>query len=79
MRITAEKGYGASFSVKVDMLHKSKVIRDHAQKRDRGWHIHISDIDNVEITIDGTSKELHELSDVLAYCIGIIDKRETKA
>ena len=81
MKITAEKGYGASFTVKVDSYLASapKVIRDHARNPERGWHVHIYDIGDVEIALHGSSKEIRQFTELLNKAVEIIDKREAGA
>ena len=78
MKITAEKGYGASFTVKVDshLTSAPKVFRDHAMIPKRGWHVHIYDAADVELSFHGSSKEIRQFTELLNKAVEIIDKRE---
>lgn len=81
MKITAEKGYGASFTVKMDsyLASEPKVLRDHARLPERGWHVHIYDIADVELSLHGSSKEIRQFADILSRAAEIIAKREAGA
>ena len=81
MKITAEKGYGASFTVKTDsyLASEPKVLRDHAMIPKRGWHVHIYDAADVELSLHGSSKEIRQLAEILNKAVEIIDKREAGA
>lgn len=81
MKITAEKGYGASFTVKMDsyLVTEPKVLRDHARNPERGWHVHIYDAADVELSLHGSFKEIRQLTDLLNRAVAIIAKREAGA
>ena len=75
MKITVDRGMGASFTAKVDMLFKAKVLRDHSRTYTT-WKFRISDIDRTTMTIEGTSQELREFTQMMNECVSIMDKRE---
>ncbi len=81
MKLMAEKGYGTSFTIKVDsyLLTEPKVLRDRADNPDRGWHVHIYDAANVDISIHGSTMEIRQFATLLNRAVEIIDKREASA